>query len=285
MDLMCSGPAWRFAVVLFGLAALFGCAGPPPDMYFSSDRNPQIYPSNYRADTLSFMRTYLNNPLQVREAAMSEPALRTLGGRERYVACLRYNARNSSNRYTGTSDRLAVFFEGRFDQLIEKRRSFARVRPMHRSRSWSGSGLRPRLRREDDDRKPRQQQRRTSYSKLSAVCRRRASALRPSNSCWCYNAVTVPPCSDELKFWCNRWSRLRRKGIERKTTAAAASRSTHRDCVHINVVAQWPRSPARPSFSARSNRFELFQSCLPRPAGRSSGCYSCRDNSRSTTLR
>lgn len=111
---------WRLAVLLFGVAALGGCAGPPPEMHFSSDRNPQIYPSNYRTDTLSFMRTYLNNPSQVREAAISEPVLRTLGGRERYVACLRYNARDSANRYTGTSDRLAVFFEGRFDQLVEK---------------------------------------------------------------------------------------------------------------------------------------------------------------------
>lgn len=114
MDLL-----WRLAVLLSGIAALGGCAG-PPEMQFSSDRNPQIYPSNYRTDTLSFLRTYLNNPSQVREAAISEPVLRTLGGQERYVACLRYNARDTANRYTGTSDRLAVFFEGRFDQLVEK---------------------------------------------------------------------------------------------------------------------------------------------------------------------
>lgn len=110
----------RRLFVVLGVGALAGCGGPPSDINFLSDRAPQVYPSNYRTDTLSFMRTYLNNPEQVREAAISEPALRTLAGRQRYVACLRYNARDTSNRYTGASDRLAVFFEGRFDQLIEK---------------------------------------------------------------------------------------------------------------------------------------------------------------------
>src|SRR4051812_25699797 len=110
----------RRAVGLLALAALSACSGPPPDLNFSSDRGPPAYPSNYRADTLSFMRTYLNNPAQVREASISEPALRTIGGRQRYVSCLRYNARDSSNSYTGVSDRLAVFSEGRFDQLVEK---------------------------------------------------------------------------------------------------------------------------------------------------------------------
>lgn len=115
--------SWR-SIVLFAGAALGatlgGCATPDPDLNFSSDRNPQVYPSNYRGDTLSFMRTYLNNPSLVREAAISEPALRNIRGRQRYVVCLRYNARDTANRYTGATDRLAVFFEGRFDQLIEK---------------------------------------------------------------------------------------------------------------------------------------------------------------------
>jgi hypothetical protein len=108
------------ATLLVAGMALASCGGGPSEINFLSDREPQIRPTNYRADTLSFMRTYLNNPSQVREAAMSEPTLRSIGGRERYVACLRYNARDSAGRYTGVSDRLAIFFEGRFDQIIEK---------------------------------------------------------------------------------------------------------------------------------------------------------------------
>lgn len=109
-----------FVAVMALVIGLGGCAVPDPEINFRSDQAPQIFPANYRADILSFMRTYLNNPSQVRDAAVTEPTQRSIGGRQRYVACLRYNARNSAGRYTGVSDRLAVFFEGRFDQLIER---------------------------------------------------------------------------------------------------------------------------------------------------------------------
>ena len=36
-------------------------------------------PPTYRADIVALMRTYLNNPIGVRDAYVSEPALRTLG--------------------------------------------------------------------------------------------------------------------------------------------------------------------------------------------------------------
>jgi hypothetical protein len=109
-----------FVAVMALVIGLGGCAVPDTDINFRSDQAPQIFPANYRTDIVSFMRTYLNNPSQVRDAAITEPTQRSIGGRERYVACLRYNARNSAGRYTGASDRLAVFFEGRFDQLIER---------------------------------------------------------------------------------------------------------------------------------------------------------------------
>lgn len=113
-------PLLRFVVVVALVIGLGACAVPDPDINFRSDQAPQVFPANYRSDILSFMRTYLNNPSQVRDAAVTEPTQRSIGGRQRYVTCLRYNARDSAGRYTGASDRLAVFFEGRFDQLIER---------------------------------------------------------------------------------------------------------------------------------------------------------------------
>ena len=61
-------------------------------------------PQNYRADILAFMRTYLNDPTQVRGAYVSEPALRTLDGASRYTVCLRYNAKKSGGQYAGSKD-------------------------------------------------------------------------------------------------------------------------------------------------------------------------------------
>jgi len=76
-------------------------------------------PQNYKPDLLAFMRTYLNNPDNVREAAISEPRKLWIVDTERYATCLRYNAKDSSGRYTGLRDRLAVFISGKLDRLIE----------------------------------------------------------------------------------------------------------------------------------------------------------------------
>lgn len=78
-----------------------------------------VPPANYKPDLLAFMRTYLNNPENVREAAISEPQKLMVLNIERYASCLRYNAKSNAGRYTGLRDHLAVFISGKFDRLIE----------------------------------------------------------------------------------------------------------------------------------------------------------------------
>ncbi len=78
----------------FGLSA---CAGPSGSIAFTeSASGPQPFPTNYRADLLAFMRTYLNDPVGVRGATLAEPVQRTVGGNMRYVACVRYSAKDST---------------------------------------------------------------------------------------------------------------------------------------------------------------------------------------------
>jgi hypothetical protein len=81
-----------------------------------------IEPKDYKADIVAFLRTYLNDPSQIREAAISEPMLKTVGSDNRYVVCLRYNAKTGLGRYAGARDRLAVFVSGRFDRIVENAR-------------------------------------------------------------------------------------------------------------------------------------------------------------------
>jgi hypothetical protein len=83
-----------------------------------TDDTPQPLPTNYRPEILAFMRTYLNNPAGVREAAIAEPVQRTVGGRLRYVACLRYVERQSDGTYRDARDRAVVFVNGRLDRMI-----------------------------------------------------------------------------------------------------------------------------------------------------------------------
>jgi hypothetical protein len=81
-----------------------------------------VEPKDYKADIIAFLRTYLNDPSQIREAGVSEPMLKTVGTDNRYVVCLRYNAKTTLGRYAGARDRLAVFVSGRFDRIVENAR-------------------------------------------------------------------------------------------------------------------------------------------------------------------
>lgn len=102
---------------------LAGCAGGnAPDLDLSSistSGGVQPFPANYRTELPSFLRTYLNDPRGIREAALAEPAQRSVQGRQLYVACLRYNARGQGGAYTGARERAVVFVGGRLDRLIE----------------------------------------------------------------------------------------------------------------------------------------------------------------------
>jgi len=78
-----------------------------------------VYPNNYRTDLLAALHTYVSDPINIRDAYVSDPAIRPIGKLNRYAACVRFNARNSDGRYAGSKDVLAVFVSGRFDQFVD----------------------------------------------------------------------------------------------------------------------------------------------------------------------
>lgn len=114
--------AKRAAILLLPIA-LAACAGSDDgkSITYTDDRGVanQPYPTNYRAEILAFMKTYLNNPVGVRDAAMAEPVQRTVGGRLRYVSCLRFAARDSDGSYREMRERAVLYVDGRLDRLIE----------------------------------------------------------------------------------------------------------------------------------------------------------------------
>ena len=77
------------------------------------------YPQGYRQDLLAFLRTYLNDPSHVRSASVSQPQLKYIGPGDRYVACVRYNARNSDGKYVGSKDGAAIYVAGKLDRFID----------------------------------------------------------------------------------------------------------------------------------------------------------------------
>jgi hypothetical protein len=80
---------------------------------------PEPVPANYRAEIVSFMRTYLNDPTGVREASLSQPSLQQVGGQPRYVVCTRFNPRNAGGGYIGLVDVAFAFQDGKLYRNFE----------------------------------------------------------------------------------------------------------------------------------------------------------------------
>jgi hypothetical protein len=101
---------------------LAGCSSDWMHARELSEQQNSVVPTDYKADIVAFMRTYLNDPQRVRAAFASEPQKRTIDNVDRYVVCLRYNARNSSGRYAGSKDSLVLFRSGRLDLIVDNAR-------------------------------------------------------------------------------------------------------------------------------------------------------------------
>src|SRR5262245_23244589 len=112
-------------LTLFVVAAAAGLAGCATDIEPSASElrarwdAQNVYPHGYRQDLLAFLRSYLNDPTQIRDASVSQPQLRYIGPGDRYVACVRYNSRNSDGKYQGSKDGAAVYVAGKLDRFFD----------------------------------------------------------------------------------------------------------------------------------------------------------------------
>jgi len=84
-----------------------------------AEENPNIFPADYKGEILTTMTASLDDPTNIRNAYISEPVLRAAGREERYVVCVRSDTRNAYKEYAGTKDRIAIFYGGHLNQLIE----------------------------------------------------------------------------------------------------------------------------------------------------------------------
>jgi len=117
------GTSAKFAAILLLPIVLPACAGGDEGkpITYTDDRGvaDQPFPKNYRAEVLAFMRSYLNNPAGIRDAVVAEPVQRIIGGRLRYVTCLRFAAKESDGGYREPRERAILFVDGRLDRLVE----------------------------------------------------------------------------------------------------------------------------------------------------------------------
>src|SRR6201991_1122201 len=115
--------AWRRGLLAAALAiGLAGCNAEWQRDRTIAERQNTTPPVSYRSDITAFMRTYLNDPTRIRDAAVSEPALKDFDSASRYLVCVRYNARKSDGQYAGVKTSLVLFRDGRLDRIIDNAR-------------------------------------------------------------------------------------------------------------------------------------------------------------------
>src|SRR3954452_24794899 len=106
-------------LLLLLLLLLAACAG---ERQFSGvetqgGASVNVFPEKYREEILAYQRSFLNDPTGIRTAGISQPALRKVGSVERYVVCVRFNAKGPAGGYIGDREHLAIFLAGKLDQM------------------------------------------------------------------------------------------------------------------------------------------------------------------------
>src|SRR4029079_6668264 len=96
-------------------AALLACSAGKNE----PEENPNIFPADYKNEILNTLTSALDNPTNVRDAYIGEPTLRAADKDERYIICMKFDARDAANRYTGSKDRIGYFYGGHLNQLVE----------------------------------------------------------------------------------------------------------------------------------------------------------------------
>lgn len=114
---------WMPGLMLLGALVLAGCStdpGPSPSELKADWEAQNVYPKDFKTDLLAYLRTYLNDPTQVHGAGVAQPMLKDYGPGQRYVVCLRYNARDNTGVYMGMKTGAAVYISARLDNFIDQ---------------------------------------------------------------------------------------------------------------------------------------------------------------------
>ncbi len=126
-----NGVHWRLVGLILGAGLLLGACTHghhSSDGAGGDDEEINAYPTNYKADILAATHVYLNDPTGIRDAGISDPALKPVGSGKRYMVCLRFNAKTrfdakkGSADYAGVKETAAIFVAGRFDRFAETAR-------------------------------------------------------------------------------------------------------------------------------------------------------------------
>lgn len=110
--------AARICSILALTAALAACSSGD---YFGKPKEvePNIFPADYKKQITDTLTATLEDPTNVRGAFVTEPKLTQTGRDQRYTVCVRSDSRNANRQYKGSKDRIAYFYGGNLNQLVD----------------------------------------------------------------------------------------------------------------------------------------------------------------------
>ena len=97
-------------------AALAACSQSAPPKV-----DPNIVPTRYKDEIIDALRTIFNKneTKSITNAMISDPVLRPIGSEQHYVVCVRYTAHGTVYNLTANAERIAYFYGGHLNQLVE----------------------------------------------------------------------------------------------------------------------------------------------------------------------
>lgn len=109
----------RYAARLCLLSALAACLVACSSDKKQAEENPNVFPADYKNEILVTLTNTLDDPTNIRSASITDPFVRLAGKEERYLVCMRFDARNLNRHYTGITDRVAIFYGGHLNQIVD----------------------------------------------------------------------------------------------------------------------------------------------------------------------
>jgi hypothetical protein len=104
----------RNILAILAAASTAACASMNP--WREPDKvDPNLFPADYKADVIRLVRKSVDNPKDVRDAFVSDPALKPFASDSRYVVCVRFN----DGHQVAPQEKMAVYFGGNPTQFID----------------------------------------------------------------------------------------------------------------------------------------------------------------------
>jgi hypothetical protein len=110
----------NFGAAVAAALALCACSSFTPEKEKPVEEN--LFPKNFKTAILDRLRSQLPDEKGIRGAFLAEPVLKPRDAITRYIACIRFDAKDDRGRYQGNKEYAAFFYGGELTQIVDATR-------------------------------------------------------------------------------------------------------------------------------------------------------------------